>query len=179
MNKIIRNLGIFLATFAASGSVGAAPIVGYSPGAYGSFYSVDLASGTRTLMGSGTGLSFQDFEYAPDGTLVGYSSGAYGSFYSVDLVSGTRTLMGSGTGLSFQGFEYAPDGTLVGYSPGAYGSFYSVDLASGTRTLMGSGTGLSFQDFEYAPLRIPEPSTISLILVTLAGLRIARYRISA
>ena len=93
MNKIIRNLGIFLATFAASGSVGAAPI--------------------------------------------------------------------------------------VGYSPGAYGSFYSVDLASGTRTLMGSGTGLSFQDFEYAPLRIPEPSTISLILVTLAGLRIARYRISA
>jgi hypothetical protein len=67
MNKIIRNLGILLAVIAASGSVGAASIIGYSPGAYGSFWSVDLASGTRTLMGSGSGLSFQGFEYAPMG----------------------------------------------------------------------------------------------------------------
>ena len=86
----------------------AVELVGYERN-NGSFWTIDLTSGNRALLGRGSGLSsFEDFEYAPDGTLVGYERNN-GSFWTIDLTSGNRALLGRGSGLSsFEDFEYAP-----------------------------------------------------------------------
>ncbi len=111
-------------------------------------YTVDLATGATTLVGStGVGLTGLTYDWSTD-TFFGVSTT---DLYTVDVTTGATTLVGSlGAAGLFIDVAADCDGLLYGYDL-TDDNFYSIDPATGAATIIGAlgydanfGQGMSY-----------------------------------
>jgi hypothetical protein len=103
-------------------------------------YTLDLATGTATLIGPYLNATFMHgLEWdSSTGTLYG---AAGSSFYSVDTATGAATLVGA-TGVgAFINLGYRADTNVMYATSGATDSFYTIDRTTGAMTLIGALVG--------------------------------------
>lgn len=129
-----------------------------------SLLTIDVDTGTGTLIGN-TGLpGIQALAFSPKGALYGWEVGALGNgvglgLVTIDPLTGLATDVNpsmDGSADDIQGLAFASDGTLYG----ARESLFSVDVTSGTITLVGSGGYSDVRGIE----PVPEPSSVLGVL---------------
>jgi sugar lactone lactonase YvrE len=141
----------------------------------GSFYSLDLAGNTHTLLKDGLSILFSGLAFNPiDGKMYAMTSDG-SALYTISMVDGTLTSVG-GTGISnpnaaIGGLSFSSVGTLFAVvGDGSTNSMlYSLDTATGAGTLVGDTgfqavSGIAFVDSGSGPTGLPEPSTGLLML---------------
>lgn len=111
-------------------------------GCTNSLYTVDLASGAATLVGSlGVAGGKPDAAFRSDGVLFTYSTADY-FLYTVDLATGAASPVGD-TGVSAWDISLTFDGATLVMTDGA--TVYTVNTSTGLAT-SGPGLGLSVDD---------------------------------
>ena len=132
-----------LAVVSLSPSIANASPVLWIDDAAGNIGTVDVATGTATVVGN-SGASLTDIAFDPSGNLYGVG---FSSLYSINKTTGAATLIGSlGVG-DVNGLVFKSDGTL--YASGLTGELYTVNTSTGAATGVfntgyGSGGDLAF-----------------------------------
>ena len=136
-----------------------------TPFAVHELFTINLASGVGTLVGSLGAHAIQGMDFSPAGVLYGYALNATLGGPGVGLVTINATtaavtdvnpaVPGTANG---QGLVFAPDGTLYGGGL----TLIRLDPATGVETPIGL-TGADLRGFA-----VPEPAAIGLVLAALA-----------
>jgi len=107
-----------------------------------SLYTLDLATGNATLVGSyGVSVVMHGLEWdSSTGTLYGASSSP-NSFYSISTSTGAATLLGSIDFTSFNNLGYDSTNNLMFMTNSSTDSLYTIDRADGAVTLVGALQG--------------------------------------
>jgi hypothetical protein len=137
-------------------------------------YSIDSVTGTATAIGS-TGISFMmDLAFDSSGMLWGTTGN---NLWTIDLLTGSSTFVTSISGASAVMslmFDSADTMLVSEYTFGA--GLYSVDTGTGIASLIGS-TGLDIvHGGDIYISSVPEPGTLALFGIGLAGIGLARRR---
>jgi hypothetical protein len=104
-------------------------------------YSLDIATGTTTLMGNSNFGLITAMDYDPSGALWGLDFS--GAIVAIDPVTGAGTQTGTTTQTQFQGFAIDDAGTWYGVATND-DSLYTIDPATGVATLVGTPGTLDF-----------------------------------
>ncbi|MBI4692752.1 MAG: hypothetical protein HY749_01880 [Gammaproteobacteria bacterium] len=97
-------------------------------------YTIDMATGTASLVGATVGVSLNALATGPDGKLYGASNSTTG-LYTVNPATGATSLVGS-SGVYTAGDVASANGKL--YFAGTNNSLYTLDTATGAATLAGN-----------------------------------------
>ena len=125
----------------------------------GDLYSIDLATGIGSVIGS-SGVGVTGMAFAPDGTL--YAWHTITGLNTVNLASGALTdvnMLNDGGGL-IQALDFGSDGTLFG----ARDNFFTISVVTGTISQVNAGP--SGFDEVYG-IAAPEPTSVVLLAVGL------------
>jgi hypothetical protein len=153
-----------------------------------SVYSINLTTGAATLVATAnafTGLvrSMAVLDASTILISAGGDAGGVGgtTLFSMDLTTGAVTTIGSHAYTIF-GMDFFSDDILYGLSVfGAssvdegLGLMFSIDASTGALTLIGE-TGLGQFWLSLTSASVPEPNTVALLGLGLAGLAITRRR---
>lgn len=173
-------------------NTGAMYATGSTPGS--AFYAVDRTTGAATLVSNHPHLTYvYGLGYGPGNVLYGNGWEWTGltfttALYTLSDITGVPTRIGfTGAGTTYSGLAYGANGimySLGSTSPSTSGLF-SMNLTNGQATLIG-GTGIEFGalgGLAFAPGQpsstVPEPSTVLLVSVGLAGVLMGRRRRAA
>ena len=138
---------------------------------------IDPTTGITTSIARLTGaFAVESIAFAADGTLyaTGNASNTVGNFlYTIDVSTGVMTLVGN-MGLEIDTLTFDQDGMLYGSRSGpTRDSLYSIDTGTAALTNLGN-TGV-FEIVGLTSIRsVPEPSSILLMAIGLAGLRLTK-----
>ena len=108
-----------------------------------SLYTLDLATGTATLVGAygDSAIVMHGLEYVPaTNTLYGASS-HNGGLYEINQATGAATLIGTSGLSSFSNLGWNSDTGVMYLTNSGTDSFYSINLATGAVTLIGPLSG--------------------------------------
>jgi outer membrane protein assembly factor BamB len=145
----------------------------------GLLYTIDTTTGTATLIGD-AGAFFGSIAFAPDGTL--YMAAANLDFSTGNTIdqalrtlnpSTAATLTSVSTADFFGALAIRPTDSAIFGGTGDMHTLFTIDPTTGTETLIGD-TGRNFVgDLAF---RVPEPTTLVLVGLGLAGFSISRLR---
>lgn len=139
-----------------------------------SLYTVNLATGAATLVGS-NGVYGDGFAVGPTGSAYAIDGNFTDSLYGIDLLTGAASLIGNlGLGnISVQfGLTFGDDGALYGLD--FNGSLYRLNTSTGAATLVATTTcggnvcgGWEGLAALQGPAGVPEPGSLALAMLGL------------
>jgi hypothetical protein len=124
-------------------TVGPGNVVYLSSTGNDSLYTVDLTTGTATLVGAygDSAIVMHGLEYVPaTNTLYGESS-HNGGLYEINQSTGAATLIGTSGLSSFSNLGWDSTAGIMYMTNSGTDSFYTVNLATGAATLIGTLNG--------------------------------------
>ncbi|MEJ2380163.1 MAG: PEP-CTERM sorting domain-containing protein [Gammaproteobacteria bacterium] len=157
--------------------------VSSSAGSVGTYWTFNLNTNTATNIG--TGISFDGVDYAPNGTLYGLTQSPTtpggSALYTIDPTTGSTTLIGS-TGIdssALAGLVVADGDFIAAIGP----ELYRLNPANAAATLLfnagiGDISGAAYLGSTNPVVNptVPEPGTLALLGLGLAGLGVFRKR---
>lgn len=97
------------------------------------FFSIDVNTGTKTLINGAIQYDIQDLIFGPGGTLFG---GNGSRFFSIDKATGAMTTIDASLTYGIRGLAYDPVSGLMYGLGGASNRFFTIDPGTGNQTLI-------------------------------------------
>jgi hypothetical protein len=139
-------------------------------GAPDELYTIDIATGAASLVGSVGYPGVQGLDFAADGTLYGWDVGGAGlvTINPATAASADVNPLVGDVG-AIQALAFAPDGRLYGATNGP-STLVEINRTTGVATLVGPATHLDIRGL----VIVPEPSRIALAVIP--AVAVARSR---
>jgi len=135
------------------------------------FYSISTATGVATAVGSIGLTSFNNLGYDSTNNVMYMTNSSTDSLYTINRANGQITLVGAlQLPTNPNGLAYAADLQTMFLIDNNTDTLYTVNTGTGVASVVGAMGAGNLLSLVYIPAAVPEPGTVALFGLGLAGL---------